>query len=142
MISAQDGRHYLDVARRAVTEAGELLRARSPGELTDKGDRDLVSEADTAVERFIRDFLHEQTPEVEFLGEEEDGDATGGRPLWILDPIDGTVNFIHGVPLSAVSLSLCSANVAVAAVINLPFLGTFYSALAGQGAYSDDRRLS
>jgi myo-inositol-1(or 4)-monophosphatase len=59
----------------------------------------------------------------------------------VLDPIDGTVNFLHGLPLCAVSLSLYDANTVVVAVIDLPFIGTQYTALLGQGAYADDKRL-
>jgi myo-inositol-1(or 4)-monophosphatase len=141
MISEQDQRHYLAVARRAAGEAAELVRTQAPGRLTDKGDRDPVSEVDLAVERFVRDFLHNKTPEIEFLGEEEGGHPTGHGLLWMLDPIDGTVNFLHGLPLCAVSLSLYDADTVVVAVIDLPFIGTQYTALLGQGAYADDKRL-
>ncbi len=141
MISEQDQRHYLAIARRAVAEASELIRTHAPGKLTDKGDRDLASEVDLAVERSVRDFLHNKTPEAEFLGEEEGGHPTKHELLWMLDPIDGTVNFLHGVPLCAVSLSLCYADTVVAAVIDLPFIGTQYTALLGQGAYADDKLL-
>lgn len=141
MISEQDSRHYLAIARHAVAEASEVIRTRAPGKLTEKGDRDLTSEVDLAVERFVRDLLHIQTPEAEFLGEEEGGHPDGDGLVWMLDPIDGTVNFLHGVPLCAVSLSLHHAKTVVAAVIGLPFIGTQYTALLGQGAYVDDKRL-
>ena len=141
MISEQDQRQYLAVARRAVTEAAEVVRTHTPGRLSEKGDRDPASEVDLAVERFVRDFLHNKTPEIGFLGEEEGGNSTGHGLLWLLDPIDGTVNFLHGFPLCAVSLSLCEANTTVAAVIDLPFIGSQYTALRGQGAYADDKRL-
>jgi myo-inositol-1(or 4)-monophosphatase len=141
MISEQDQRHYLAIARRAVAEAAELVRTHTPGKLTEKGDRDPASEVDLAVERFVRDFLHNKTPEIEFLGEEEGGHLAGHGLLWMLDPIDGTVNFLHGFPLCAVSLSLFDADTVVAAVIDLPFIGTQYTAILGQGAYADDRRL-
>jgi myo-inositol-1(or 4)-monophosphatase len=141
MISEQDQRHYLAIARRAVAEAAELVRTHTPGKLTEKGDRDPASEVDLAVERFVRDFLHNKTPEIEFLGEEEGGHVGGHGLLWMLDPIDGTVNFLHGFPLCAVSLSLFDADTVVAAVIDLPFIGTQYTAILGQGAYADDRRL-
>jgi len=141
MISEQDGRHFLDIARSAVAEASEIIRTHAPGKLTDKGDRDLTSEVDLTVERFVRDFLYSKMPEAEFLGEEEGGHPTGNGLLWMLDPIDGTVNFLHGVPLCAVSLSLCYANTVITAVIDLPFIGTHYTALLGHGAYADNRRL-
>jgi hypothetical protein len=104
MISEQDQRHYLGIARRAAAEAAEVIRTHAPGRLTEKGDRDPASEVDVAVERFVRDFLHNKTPEIGFLGEEEGGDSSGHELLWLLDPIDGTVNFLHGFPLCAVSL--------------------------------------
>jgi myo-inositol-1(or 4)-monophosphatase len=85
--------------------------------------------------------LHNKTPEIEFLGEEEGGHLAGHGLLWMLDPIDGTVNFLHGFPLCAVSLSLFDADTVVAAVIDLPFIGTQYTAILGQGAYADNRRL-
>jgi myo-inositol-1(or 4)-monophosphatase len=92
MISEQDQRHYLAIARRAAAEAAEVIRTNAPGRLTEKGDRDPASEVDLAVERFVRDFLHNKTPEIGFLGEEEGGNSTGHELLWLLDPIDGTVN--------------------------------------------------
>jgi myo-inositol-1(or 4)-monophosphatase len=141
MISEQDQRHYLAIARRAAAEAAEVIRTHEPGKLTEKGDRDPASEVDLAVERFVRDFLYNKTPGIGFLGEEEGGNSSGHQFLWILDPIDGTVNFLHGFPLCAVSLSLCYANTVVAAVIDLPFIGTQYTALLGQGAYADNQRL-
>jgi myo-inositol-1(or 4)-monophosphatase len=141
MISDQDQRHYLAVARRAAAEAAEVIRTHKPGRPTEKGDRDPVSEVDLAVERFVRDFLQNKTPEIGFLGEEEGGNSTSHELLWMLDPIDGTVNFLHGLPLCAVSLSLCDRDTVVVAVINLPFIGTQYTALLGQGAFSDDKPL-
>jgi myo-inositol-1(or 4)-monophosphatase len=141
MISEQDQRHYLAIARRAAAEAAEVVRTHTPGRLSEKGDRDPASEVDLAVERFVRDFLHNKTPEIGFLGEEEGGNSTGHELLWMLDPIDGTVNFLHGFPLCAVSLSLSEANTTVVAVIDLPFIGSQYTALLGQGAYADDKRL-
>jgi myo-inositol-1(or 4)-monophosphatase len=141
MISEQDQRHYLGIARRAAAEAAEIIRTHAPGRLTEKGDRDPASEVDVAIERFVRDFLHNKTPEVGFLGEEEGGDSSSHELLWLLDPIDGTVNFLHGFPLCAVSLSLRDKNAIVAAVIDLPFLGSQYTALLGQGAYADGKRL-
>jgi myo-inositol-1(or 4)-monophosphatase len=86
MINEQDQRHYLAVARRAVAEAAERVRTHAPGKLTEKGDRDPASEVDLAIERFVRDFLHNKTPEIGFLGEEEGGHPTGRGLLWMLDP--------------------------------------------------------
>lgn len=109
------------------------MRERSPGSLTVKGDRDLASELDFTIERELRTFLRHATPAIGFLGEEEG--STGSAELqWALDPIDGTANFVRGIPLRAVSLGLLHRDNAVLGVIELPFLGSRYAAAKGDGA--------
>jgi myo-inositol-1(or 4)-monophosphatase len=122
----------LKVAEAAVDQGRTVTDTRSPGELTSKGDRDMASEVDFAVERAVRAFLERETPDIGVLGEEEGGATDGTR--WVLDPIDGTVNFIHGVPLWGISLGLIHEGRAVAGVIDHPALGTRYSAAEGHGA--------
>jgi myo-inositol-1(or 4)-monophosphatase len=86
------------------------MRTLKPGVLTGKGDRDMASEVDFAIERKLRAFLAARTPEIGFLGEEEGTTGNGDELTWSLDPVDGTVNFVHGSPLCAISLGLaCSA---------------------------------
>lgn len=110
------------------------MRGRSPGSLTVKGDRDLASDLDFTIERELRAFLRHATPAIGFLGEEEEG-CTGLAELqWVLDPIDGTANFVRGIPLCAVSLGLLHRDDAVLGVIELPFLGSRYAAARGDGA--------
>jgi myo-inositol-1(or 4)-monophosphatase len=136
-----DAEHFLAVAKAATATASDLVRSRPPRILTWKGDRDVTSDVDLAVETVIRDFLRKHTPIAGFLGEE----AGGSKPIdgyhWILDPIDGTVNFLHGVPLCAISLSLALDGAPVTAVIDLPFLGTQYTALRGYGAYANGKKI-
>jgi myo-inositol-1(or 4)-monophosphatase len=132
----------LPTALDAVALASDLVRTRMPGLLTAKGDRDMATEVDYAVERAVRDFLRDKTPDIAFLGEEEG--ATGARTgelLWALDPIDGTVNFVHGLPLCGISLGLIRQARPVVGVIDLPFLGARYSAAEHTGAYVGDRRI-
>lgn len=102
----------------------------------------MATEVDYAVERAVRAHLRSKTPDVPVLGEEEG--VTGDRSselLWALDPIDGTANFVHGIPLCGISLGLVHRNRPVLGVIDLPFLGTRYSAVEHTGAYLGDRRL-
>jgi myo-inositol-1(or 4)-monophosphatase len=132
----------LPVALEAVTLAGDLIRARRPGTLTAKGDRDMASELDYAVERAVRAHLRERTPGVAILGEEEG--ITGefdGELLWTLDPIDGTANLVHGMPLTGVSLGLMRRDRPVLGVIDLPFLDARYHAVEHTGAYVGSRRI-
>jgi len=131
----------LPIALEAVDVASELVRSRPPGALTAKGDRDMASEVDFAVERAVRAFLDERTPAIGFLGEEEGPTGSQAEPLWTLDPVDGTANLIHGVPLCGISLGLIHEGRPVLGVIDLPFLGSRYSAVEQHGAFVGRRRL-
>jgi myo-inositol-1(or 4)-monophosphatase len=133
----------LPVALEAVTIANELIRSRLPGPLIAKGDRDMATELDYAVERALRSHLRERTPDIAILGEEEG--VTGDEDaelLWALDPIDGTANLVHGMPLTGVSLGLMHRGRPILGVIDLPFLGSRYWAAEHAGAYSGDRRIT
>jgi myo-inositol-1(or 4)-monophosphatase len=137
-----DPRSLLPVALRAADIASDLIRTRRPASVTEKSDRDLVSDVDVAIERAVRGYLHDATPDTGFLGEEEgqSGDPGTGW-LWTLDPIDGTSNYAHGLPLCAISLALLRDGRPVVAVIDAPFLGERYHAVEGQGAYAGERLL-
>ncbi|MGK5679776.1 inositol monophosphatase family protein [Actinoplanes sp. URMC 104] len=132
----------LPVAHRALDVAQDLIRTMQPGVLTAKGDRDMASEVDYAIEDRVRAFLSEQTPEIGFLGEENGLSGATERLLWALDPVDGTVNLVHGSPLCAISLALITENRSVLGVIDLPFLGNRYSAAEGHGAHADGRPIA
>src|SRR5436190_5789939 len=132
----------LPVALEAADVARDLIKTMAPGLLTPKGDRDMASEVDYAVERKLREMLHERTPSIAFVGEEGGREGVDRSDLeWVLDPVDGTVNFVRAIPLCAVALALVRRNQPVLGVIDLPFLGERYSAVQGQGAYLHDRRL-
>lgn len=138
-----DPASLLPVAFRAADTAAEMMRSRRPAQLTEKHDRDLVSDVDVAIERQIRSLLEQSTPDIGFLGEEEGQTGRSGAGwLWTLDPIDGTSNFAHGIPLCATSLALLHEGVAVLGVVDAPFLGQRYHAVEGRGAYCGDRPLS
>lgn len=133
----------LPVALQAADIAADMMRTRRPATVTEKHDRDLVSDVDLAIERQVRAHLAEATPGIGFLGEEE-GQSSGpaGGWLWTLDPIDGTSNFAHGIPLCATSLALLHDGHPVLGVIDAPFLGQRYHAIEGHGAYAGEDRLS
>ncbi len=132
----------LSAAMEAASIANDLMRSRAPGLLTSKGDRDMVTELDFAVERAVRAHLRELTPQIPVLGEEEGiTGGHGGDLLWALDPIDGTANFVRGIPLCGVSLGLMRGDRAVLGVIDLPLLGARYWAAEGEGAHLGDRRI-
>jgi myo-inositol-1(or 4)-monophosphatase len=132
----------LPIATEAVSRASHMIREEAPGVITRKGDRDPATEVDYAVEREVRDYLRTQTPGIGFLGEEDGrfGDEAA-EYMWALDPVDGTVNFIHGIPLCAVSLGLVRHQTAQLGVIDMPFLNLQYSATLGGGAFRGGQRL-
>lgn len=141
MTASQELLDLVAIAREAVHRAGAIVRTRRPGRVTDKGDRDLRSDVDLVAEQTVRGFLAQETPDIPVLGEEEGGTRPGTGRLWVIDPIDGTVNYIHGVPLCAVSLSLLQDKAPISAATHLPFLGTTYTACNEGGTYVDGQRV-
>ncbi|WP_460697698.1 inositol monophosphatase family protein [Nocardia thraciensis] len=131
----------LAIARAAVAEGSGLLGTAERGVVHAKSDRDFVTDLDRRIEEHIRGFLERETPDCDFLGEESEDqpDDPAAGLVWTLDPIDGTSNFIHGLPLCAVSLALLRDSVPVIGVIAAPFLDLEYFAAAGSDAFCNDR---
>ena len=125
----------LELARHVVDQAARRLRTARPTTILPKGDRDVLTDLDLRTEHDIRAALRAATPGFGFLGEEEGGDPAGTH--WVLDPIDGTVNFIRGLPLCGISLALIEHGTPVLGVIALPFLNRCYWAASGAGAWRD-----
>lgn len=127
----------LDVAR----EAAELLRERRAGEVavaaTKSSSVDVVTEADRASEELIRRRLLEARPEDAFLGEESGSGSGGSGVRWVVDPVDGTVNFLYGLPEYAVSIAAEVDGETVAGVVLNPATGVEYTAVRGGGAFRD-----
>lgn len=135
--------HLADVARKAVRIGHELIKTARPETVTEKTDRDTFTDVDVRIEHEIRAYLAEATPDIGFVGEEEGRSAAAADStyVWGLDPIDGTSNFVHGVPLCAVSLALSQGDRTVVAAISLPYLELHYSATLGGGAFVNGKRL-
>lgn len=127
----------LEAARAAARAASEMLCDARPEEVRAKGNpRDLVTEWDLRSEELIRRVLGERTPGVPVLGEEA-GQSGGGEGLrWIVDPIDGTVNFSHGLPIWAISIGVedQASGAVLAGVVSAPRLGWWFEAAKGEGA--------
>jgi myo-inositol-1(or 4)-monophosphatase len=124
----------LAVAAAAVAAARDTVRDRVSFSVSTKGERDMVTDVDLAVEDQVRAFLARETPDIGFLGEERGRyGGTGGR-WWALDPVDGTANFARGIPLCGVSLALVDGDRGTVAAISLPFLDVTYTAAEGGGA--------
>jgi myo-inositol-1(or 4)-monophosphatase len=132
---------YLPIAAQAMDLASEIIRSQRPTVVTTKSDRDMVSDIDVQIERTVRGFLHERSPEVGFVGEEEGNSPSESRLQWVLDPVDGTANYVKGIPLYAISLALIDQNEPVLGVIDVPAERCRYSAAAGRGAYCGETRI-
>lgn len=124
-----------DVVRRgfaALDHAADRAREKAPG--------DWVSDVDTASEDAIRAVLREAFPSVAFLGEEEGGERAA--QAWVVDPLDGTANFLHRFPVVGVSVALVEDGEPVVAVVHAPMLGDLFTATSGGGAWRGERRVS
>ncbi|MBR4866236.1 MAG: inositol monophosphatase [Clostridia bacterium] len=117
-------------------EAGEILLSADRPEvlITKPGNANFVTEYDLRVQRFLEERLSALLPEATFIGEEDTETHTPGRLCWIVDPIDGTTNFLHGMKSSAISIALCEGGETQAGLILQPYLREFYYAEAGRGA--------
>jgi myo-inositol-1(or 4)-monophosphatase len=132
---------YRDAAEEVARRAGEvLLGLYGRVAAREKGPSDLVTEADLASQRTIAEFLARTFPDHTLLAEEEGVTPDPDRPFrWIVDPLDGTVNFAHGFPIWTVSIGLELRGELVAGVIHAPLTGTTWSASLGGGATVDGR---
>jgi myo-inositol-1(or 4)-monophosphatase len=121
--------------RRDFNEVEQLQVSR-------KGPSDFVSNADRAAERTIRDMLRQARPDFGFLLEEE-GEIAGteGRPRWIVDPLDGTTNFLHGIPHFAISIAVEDKGEIIAGLVYNPVTDESFWAERNSGAWLHDRRL-
>ena len=136
----------INVMMKAARRAGRsLMRDFSEVEqlqVSKKGPGDFVSKADIRAEQFLKEDLLGARENYGWLGE-EGGEIKGADPTrrWIVDPLDGTTNFLHGIPLWAVSIALEHKGKIVAAVVFNPVLEEIYVAEKGGGAWLNDRRI-
>ena len=120
--------------------AGILEQWRSKFSVREKGRADLVTEADLASQKAVQEHLKSRFPDHDFLGEEDPGakeghgPAPGAPPTWIVDPLDGTTNYVHDVPAYCVSIGLMVAGELVVGVICDPRMNELFSAAKGLGA--------
>ncbi|ADZ69329.1 inositol monophosphatase family protein [Polymorphum gilvum] len=136
----------LNVMVQAAIKAGRSL-VRDFGEVENlqvsrKGPSDFVSAADRRAEEIVRAELTKARPAYGLLMEESGAtEGTDGQHRWIVDPLDGTTNFLHGIPIFAVSIALERQGQIVAGVIFNPVMDELYTTERGRGAFLNDRRL-
>lgn len=134
----------LNIAIAAARRAGRLIVRQLPKrdslQVVEKANMDFATEVDRSVELEIRRDLHRAFPDHGFLGEET-GASGHSRYRWVVDPIDGTSNFIHGIGHFAVSIALLDRNEPITGVIFDPLRNELFVAEKGRGALLDNRRL-
>lgn len=141
-----DPTELLATARVAAEEAAVLLVQGRPADLgvadTKSSPTDVVTEMDTASEKTIRATIRRHRPDDGFLGEEGGTEAGESGVRWVIDPIDGTVNYLYGLPSWSVSIAAEVDGRIVAGVVLAPQMGELYTAVLGGGAWLGERRLA
>ena len=138
----------LELALDAASEAGRLVRERREEvaamdvAATKSSPTDVVTASDTAAEQLLRARLLGARPQDSFLGEEGAADEGTSGVRWVVDPIDGTVNYLYGIPAYAVSVAATSGGEPLVGVVHNPVSGETWTATRGGGARLDGRRLT
>ena len=137
---------YLAAAKEAALRAADVLNEwKARFTVREKARFDLVTDADLASQKAIREYLSERFPDHEFLGEEDsvrkEAPTYDAPPTWIVDPIDGTTNYVHDCPLYCISIGLQVQHELVVGVVYDPSQKEMFAAAKGQGAWLNEKRL-
>ncbi|MDW7774600.1 MAG: inositol monophosphatase family protein [Desulfobulbaceae bacterium] len=143
--AASDLKVYCQAAGRAALTAGSVVKQlyAQPHNIEMKGDIDLVTEADIAAETSIVASLNEDAPGLKFLAEESFSDLEGKNhgKVWVIDPIDGTTNFAHGIPIFAVSIAMIEDGQPKVGVIYCPMQDELFCTSLGGGSWLNGERI-
>jgi myo-inositol-1(or 4)-monophosphatase len=137
----------LGIAVKAARRAGNVINRGARDidllTITSKGPKDFVSEVDREAERMIVETLLASYPDHAILAEEgtAKGDNADAENVWIIDPLDGTTNFLHGFPQYCVSIALAQRGVVTQGVVYDPVRNDLFTATRGRGAFLNDRRI-
>ncbi len=142
METIKDGKTLLKAVEAVAKGAGELvLSMKHPEVYTKEGHANFVTEADLASQQFCLKELAPLLPDAHFFAEEQKENKMMPGYNWVIDPIDGTTNFMRGYNHSAISIGLVKDGQAVLGVVYNPFADETFSALLGEGAYRDGERI-
>ena len=135
---------HLKTCERAARAAGAILMDwRGRFSVREKAPADLVTEADQASEQTVRTLLEAEFPSYAFLGEESSPvwKAQDSEYMWVVDPLDGTTNYVHGLPGWCVSVGLARGDVPICGCVYDPLHERCFLASRGEGAYLNGKRL-
>jgi myo-inositol-1(or 4)-monophosphatase len=134
-----------ELAISSAMEAGKILRENigkiTADDIEDKRPFDYVTEIDRACEQLIIDSIHQHFPGHEILAEESGQTQHSHSYRWIIDPLDGTTNFIHGIPHSSISIALQQEDEIILGVVYDPYRNELFFAERGGGAYCNNQRI-
>ncbi|KAK9297298.1 hypothetical protein QLX08_009011 [Tetragonisca angustula] len=147
MSSELDIKNYFEYAKGLTLKAGEIFKCGFEGDKiveTKDYDWDLVTDYDKKIEDVLTKGLREKFPDHDFIGEETVADTKEtpvltDKPTWIIDPIDGTINYINGNPNTCISVALAICKELVIGIIYNPIVSELYTAIKGQGAFLNDK---
>ncbi|XP_076181797.1 uncharacterized protein LOC143153981 [Ptiloglossa arizonensis] len=143
MSSEQDIQNYFEVAKELTLKAGEIFKCGFEGEKTVETktfEWDLVTNYDIKIEEMLTRSLKEKFPDHEFIGEETAAETKEkpiltNKPTWIIDPIDGTINYVNSFPCTCISVGLAVCKQLVIGIIYNPLSSELYTAIKGKGAF-------
>ncbi|XP_055845653.1 inositol monophosphatase 1 [Episyrphus balteatus] len=145
----RDVQKCFEVALELVNQAGKIISDRNDSRksfVCKGGDIDLVTETDKEVEQLLINGLKNIFPSHQFIGEEESADGVTAKltdaPTWIIDPVDGTMNFVHGFPHSCISIGLVIDKVTEIGIVYNPMLKQKFTAIRGKGAFYNDKPIN
>ncbi len=137
--------NYLAVAREAALQAGVILKEHfgkiSPSMINEKATNDYVTVVDRRSEDIIKEHIKSHFQNHNIMAEESPAERHSSPFLWIIDPLDGTMNYIHGLPSFAVSIALAIEGSLAMGLIYEPLRENIYSAIRGHGSFKNDRRI-
>jgi len=154
-VSSEELQNYLDTLLSLVGECGDIIElainSQTNVEINEKAENlsegnssSVLTETDIKVEKHLINGLKQKFPDHQFIGEESSEESVkelGNAPTWIIDPIDGTMNFVHSNPLVCTSVGLTVNKKLVLGVVNCPLIGKLYHAVKGLGAFCNGKKM-
>ena len=142
----ENNQDYLKVAQAAAKKAGKIFVAKfgHPAKVGTKNSnpRDFVTEVDREIEQLIRKEISKAFPTHNITGEEfAKTENNQNKMNWVIDPVDGTTNFIHGIPMCCISIALWNNNQPIVGVVYNPILKLLYSASKNGGAFLNGKKI-
>ncbi|AWB10259.1 myo-inositol-1(or 4)-monophosphatase [Thermodesulfobium acidiphilum] len=133
----------LKIIKKCALEAGEILKYYYSNELHTrfKGKIDMVTDADISSQEKIINIIRSEFPHDEIIAEENSKNTYNFKSTWIIDPLDGTTNFIHRLPWFAISIAYIKDNEIKIGLVYIPLLNEFFLAIKGEGAFLNDEKI-